>query len=340
MYRNILSILFISLSLIILCTIILEWPNQEGNQNKISFFETDSLNSKVISDKILNNDRIFNNVDEEYIVYWRQFANEELINPILNRTGKTNIIIIKGLPSILVDTKNNTPLQNNQCIIDKITAYNLFGANNVEGLMIRYGKDDYFISDVIEYSKPICIVSGTADESYDRITIDAENSMQKFEIYNTANQVLHINDILDYNFLNWVVEIALAFHLIFLCLALMYFIKYHYFPGSKSKYAIKLCNIAFIIVTFTILINVNYPSEMIPTRWSDFEFWEEILLSKKANIESLFTRKMTALDLNFIFDICERIIRIITSSVLLIIGFIVRRVDYDRNSFKKYKKSL
>lgn len=223
------------------------------------------------------------------IVLWKQGEIEEIVNPTL----KNNILV----PTIIAygSMEVTTPMElycgtyvykedKNGCVIDVNTANELFGNTNIIGKVIACGNKQYEIRGVVKTKRPIFLRQSMEDEKvkFNQLEFvfeeDLDNKIQAAKLfliqYGKGEDAVYLDGIL-YG------TIAQRFSTLpyFTLSACMFFltIKNLMKKGRKGIYQ----SIFFMVIVLGYTAGLYYyignpfymPSQWIPTKWSDFDFW-------------------------------------------------------------------
>lgn len=209
------------------------------------------------------------------------------------------------------------------CVIDSETAFQIFSTLNVIGLTLEYHDTEYFIrgvlktpnynfmiihsdnskmiidnethsdSDKIINNEPNKTINNDSDKAllYDCMElrfanqVEAKALAEEFVFANDlAEPSVYINGYLYQKLSKQIVNIPIwlfSFWLLWICLKVVY--------SYRKSYPLFLLNASvFLILAIIILKFVNFriyiPREIIPNRWSDFDFWGILWSDIKASL--------------------------------------------------------
>lgn len=207
-----------------------------------------------------------------------------LTEPELGRTGKTAFIKVWGdmaevLPVILKEGSFCTPEDKRGCVIDEETAYKLFGTAKVIGNQILIEEKAYIIRGVVEAALPAAmIIENGRTNGFKQLEIRCDNPLTEF----TSSEGFAVIESPFYTDL-----IKRLLHLpVWILLIWIFFMGLQkekiVIKEKKKKIGLSLGAGLFIGV---LLIGISvkqgwfyfpmvWPERYIPSRWSDFNFWE------------------------------------------------------------------
>lgn len=199
------------------------------------------------------------------------------------------------------------------CIIDYNTAEKLFGSYNIIGNIILVDGNKYIIRGVLKIDDDIIMIQKTdknikfknIEISFDEI----KNIQEQTNNFLNANNLPQPASIIDGYFFSSVIKVLYLFPAIFLFIFIT-------FKIVKNIYVLKgfpilfICSIVVGIMAIYILkaiinLKIDFPEQFIPSRWSDFEFWNQKIKEIKDGIadfnELIPLQKSLFLKRNIIF---------------------------------------
>ena len=231
------------------------------------------------------------------ITLWQRDEHIDITNEREDKSIEISLITVAGdmsriYPVPLVGGGYLSEEDNFGCVIDKATAYKLFGSFDVVGIKINYDKKEYIIRGIIEEVGSNVVIIQEETSSYK--SIDAKKySCMELSYTDTENAKLLAEGIVLTNGIGTPVKIIdgyqnqkLSYMLIHIPLwlaALMIIIH-----TARKVYSLRASLIFTLIggigtvILCVVLVKVTnmylyFPSSMIPNRWSDFDFWAEKL---------------------------------------------------------------
>lgn len=235
---------------------------------------------------------------DEYIVVTNKEENKSIELSLITVAGEMSRIY----PVHMLYGGYLAEEDNSGCVIDRATAFKLFGNSNAVGLRINHNKKEYIIRGVIkEIDSNVMIVQegsslykGIDGKRYSCMEMsytDSENAKLLAERFVTTNGLG-----MPVQFIDGYLISKLSYMLIHIPLWLSALLIIIYLASKiysvKASPILTLIGIIGILIIGFILIKVTnihfyYPSSMIPNRWSDFDFWA----GKLRSIISSISRK-------------------------------------------------
>lgn len=210
---------------------------------------------------------------------WGIAGKTTLINKELEKEATVEVIpVIGNLRGLVPQSIQTVLLGENSCIIDKETAFRLFGTNGVVGNQIAYQGKIYKVSEVIGEITGVFIYTPEKKETVilNRVSLVGDGGEKKKAAEEFA-----------YRFGTWsmiddgLYEMIASFFLLltpgFLVVVLLKLVWAYYREGKKLwKLQVLWGAVIVLIVTATIWQTsriIQISPDMIPGKWSDFEFW-------------------------------------------------------------------
>ena len=267
-----------------------------------------------------------NEYDSELAVTgWLEKSSQVVINPDLEKSAdKLDILIIKGLSNLIIRGSMLFSDDLEGCLIDEDTSYKLFGSSNCVGREIKYNDRKLIVRGILKGSKANMMVQAAKDstEALYGLTIDGTdftlNKIEDFK-FKFGIEEMDISGSIYYKISKF---IAMIFPIIALTLILIKIISYL----IKSKNKPILCAI-YVFMIFSVLfiffkatdIKISIPLDMIPNKWSNFEFWSKMGKEYKEKFEYVMYMKKYGID---VYNI-ENLLKSVLYSIFTIILFIV-----------------
>ena len=243
-------------------------------------------------------------------VLWGDEGRHLLENPDLERFAETEIYVLEDSSNLLF---SSTALLDGtiekSCLIGSDIAQDLFGVSDATGMSVTLENQKCFILGMLSDVKKgaVFLSEDRKTSALDRISIQIEEDNtpssleQRLEMEMGGSWI-----VLDYRLLNNLTDMlsfGLCFLLWFWLLRLLVtewkqyqrkhrsdtgFIKHgnrmnsRYLAGVFIR-AGCICG-AIILLTVYLRFQVKIPDDMIPTKWSDFDFWSRLFEQKKEYI--------------------------------------------------------
>lgn len=247
---------------------------------------------------------------------YHQYNNEIIYNnnkystqlDVINVYGNIeNIFISQILAGALLsenDSKN--------CVIDKQSAYSLFGTENALGLELKWNNKGYIIQGILDCTQQIMFIrlDNQEQKEFSSIRINFENNDNTYE--QARNFILNYN--LDDATINDIASISIIVSQLanlptILILAFIIFDLFKLHENHDNLVAIIILFILALLFIWILNFKIEIPSIYIPTKWSDFEFWTRTFKTIHDNYELVRKLPMIHTDLNstiktIILNIC------------------------------------
>ena len=272
---------------------------------------------------------------------WLEKDSESIVNEDLNRTTMVRAMMISGDSSLVVDGPVLFPDDLEGCLIDSDTAYKLFGSENVVGKEIIYGDRKLIVRGLHNGNTLTVVLESMPDsnEPVDGIAVDLSNN--ESETMRLLSNKYGISDegVDNRSYYNFSRFIMMILPIIILILVLVKIVK----EIVKVKRKPVLSLIYFVIGVLLVFIfvkitNIKFtiPVDMLPNKWSDFDFWVNLYKEKTELFKKFLYMKKYSLDIYYI----EIMAKSIFFSILTIILFFINKAIIKINTEKKLIISL
>lgn len=307
--------------------------NIERDNDTINFyFENGNINADIVKN-------IEESKSDISVVGWTEKSLQSATNTDLNRTASDlKVLAIRGNSSLLFDGALLFQDDKDGCLIDTETSYKLFGSTHSIGKEITYGERQLIVRGIHDGTKSNIIVQLLDDDRdiLDGLTIDGTDmTLNKIEEFKTqfGIQEMAISGGIYHNFAK---VFAMVFPIIALVLILIKVIT-HFF-NAKRKPVLKIIYISMAIISIFIFfkvtkLNISIPLDMIPNKWSDFDFWSKMWKENIEKLQYVLYMKKYGID---IYNI-ENLIMSVLYSILTIILFVI---NLNVNKIKDIKELI
>ena len=315
-------------ALIMCWGISLGYANNIGSENKTLnfYFENENYNTEII--------KSIKEADPELaIVGWAEEALQSANNPDLGKTASDlDVLIIKGSSNLLVKGSNLFTDDLEGCLIDSNTSYKLFGSSNCVGREIVYNDRTLIVIGILKGSKANIMIQASEDSSQvlDGLTIDGTDlTLNKIEDF---KMMFGINEMAISGNIYYMVAkfIALMFPIIALVLILIKVITSLFKSRNKPVLVILyiLMTIASVFIFFKITnIKISIPLDMIPNKWSDFDFWSKMGKEYKEKFEYVLYMKKYGVDIYNIENLLKSVLYSVFTIILFVINLRIIKID-------------
>ncbi len=253
-------------------------------------FAEEGVTEKALNEAMMSNSEKPELRDMEATA-WKRIAEAEINNTDLRRSRTVSIITTGGnmaqtIPMTLLQGNYVYPGDKKGCVIDKDTAYSLFGTEHAVSNIVNYNKKNYVIRGIVKTDERVFLIQGEneriAYNNLEFIYSDKERGealTREFLLLNGMDNYVMI----DGYFFGRLIHSLLTLPVwLFLLLAGYRIIMYYRgLKGSINKKTYLLCG-GILVLTLTgygLLLyqftgNPLYiPEKLIPTKWSDFDYW-------------------------------------------------------------------
>lgn len=298
---------------------LLSYENEEFTSNELDLFrDYDSV--KIISG--------FKNTGEIRI--------EE---PVSGRSALINETVVWGSAALVFDTgllSGTYELWSaKQCLISNTAANALFKSENTEGLNLLRNGARLTVCGVFKHPEPVILtLADNKDDTFNGLEIiyqeGLEGSTEVKAMFHKAGIEKNIV-MIDYNVYIGVCRMFFMFaSYFFLYLAFNIIKEYH-----KGRF---LYMLQILIFTFIVILLVGhtfrFPASFIPAKWSNFDFWADVMKEITGNWGDLKKATLTDKDYSFLGYVR---LSMLTSIVINIILGIICIINLHRK-FTLYRK--
>lgn len=315
-------------ALIMCWGISLGYANNIGSENKTLnfYFENENYNTELI-------DTIKKDNQELAVVGWAEESSQSANNPDLGKTANDlDVLIIKGSSNLLVKGSNLFADDLEGGLIDIDTSYKLFGSSNCVGREIVYKDRTLIVRGILKGSKANIMIQTPKDspQILDGLTIDGTdltlNKIEDFKMKFGINEMA-INGDVYYIIAKF---IALIFPIIALVLILINVTTSLFKSRNKPILVILYISmaIASVFIFFKVTnIKISIPLDMIPNKWSDFDFWSKMGKEYKEKFEYVLYMKKYGVDIYNIENLLKSVVYSIFTVILFVINLRIIKIN-------------
>lgn len=259
-------------------------------------------------------------------VNWCQESGGKVSYKELNRMETAEIMAVYGRTDLLFSDCEVMDIENmTGCLISKGLAFRLLGGTDVVGNILEYNSREYEIIDVIENDIPVFVYElGEEDSSIvlDRATmICIQNSPKQTKA--AYDKVAGMWSLVDYQMIFYGIKIV--YFIVPWMLGVGLLLSIRRYKNSARKSVVNRINrisddniknylkknrewmiwemIMFLVLFFMIMftvIQIRIPLDIIPDKWSNFEFWSEFYKNKQESVLLMRSMKRGVVDLGYI----------------------------------------
>lgn len=312
--------------IILIFALIMCWGISLGYANNIEikdkiinfYFENDNYTVGLL-------ESIGESKKELSFVGWREESLQSVTNPDLNRTANDlDLLLINGSSNLLVKGSMLFKDDKEGCLIDEETSFKLFGSSNCLGRTIVYNEKSLIVRGILKGTKANMMLQLPEDSNLalKGLTIDGTGlTINKIEEFKSqfGIQEMAINGGIYYIIAK---TIAIIFPILALILILIKIIisiiKSRKKPILVVIYLFMIITSIFIVFKIT-NIKISIPLDMIPNKWSDFDFWSKMWKQYSEKIQYVMYMKKSGID---IYNI-ENLLKSVLFSIFTIILFVI-----------------
>lgn len=262
---------------------------------------------------------------EENQILLSEFTGRTVENRDLFRSADATVLALHGRSDLLFP---EAPMlhagSKTSCLISTVLANELFGTTDVTGLPVTYQEKQYEIAGIIEHKEYLFVYEPEEGEmsSFQRVVTKVKEQESRRVLEETLQMRYGSGKVLDYTWIKTILDIYLAvvpvgFSIFFLSTI------WKYQKDSKSKREKCVWLFLFvgigIVAGFLTIRNISIPVDMIPDRWSDFEFWADYADYQRENLARWMRMRKTVFDMRVVEDV-RKIVCYNIAAILLFYG--------------------
>lgn len=233
---------------------------------------------------------------------WRQVDGQTVENRELGREETVSALTLWGESSLLLPDARPSlaPGTGNGCLLDRAAALALFGDERAAGQKVRWNGRDYTVRGVFDAPEATLIVEAepASDASFDRVTLDLAseaNPRDRAEEF-AMRHGLSAEYAVQYG---WLAALGRFFALLpALMIAFSLAARLGGCARARRDWPVQrlLLRLAAAAAALAVLwlagVRPAVPLDLVPTRWSDFSFWETLFSERRAEwADYLWMRK-------------------------------------------------
>lgn len=318
-----------------LMNVILLHQMQEKHQSISIRFEEATISEDTLENILADQDT------DSSTTFFERKEKEKIHNPAILTEAKINVILFDGWMEQIIPMdfiKGNPPISDDLegCVLDSITAYQLFGSINVLGEGAWWGDKEYYIRGVVKAEDQVLLIRQKKGQNqYNRIYSNMELVQKKnsstsqvksfLSMHSIEQSYVVINAFEMMKFLSCIIFLPYWIFTIWLGI---YLLKLLY-RNRKEKWRGKGKNI--ICSGFTLIcllfsgapIPLYLPLDFIPNRWSDFSFYSDKWRETEKWIADLSNIQLLPKDYILFGNIAVVFILLLLSCTCIIVGSLV-----------------
>lgn len=234
-------------------------------------------------------------VKETKTAAWNVEYRVEVENPSLSSKQEVTCILVEGDKSLVVKDRlaaggYGYADDEEGCVISSKTAWKLFGSTAVVGQWITVKGERFIIRGVTADSNAMVILSAgrLKPDFYQNVSFSYDGGgshMGETEVFMMRYGFPQGEVIVDGSFFGAVVRLSRILPLLAFVLIFCYCIKTVKTDERKYRLFLKLAwGAAVAVFVFVVVSMVRIPEDLIPTKWSDFDFYAQKCEEIKENL--------------------------------------------------------
>lgn len=297
--------------------------------------------------------RVRNQEEETPFSYalWGSGGTRLLQNPDLGRYVEVEALVVEGCSDLLLSSSVilDGTLENS-CLIGESVAQALFGTSDATGLSLTMDGRDYMILGMLADVKhgAVFCAEELDTAALDRMNIQVSDNVTLSLLEQQLKWKLGFTGIaLDYRLINSLIGLAGFGLCVFLWVYLLRLMAAElktfrcrktqsfqpeptYIKGLAARLACIFGVIAIAIIFLR--FHAKIPEDLIPTKWSDFSFWERLIHDKSERISAWIKCEKRAPELLYLGKTARAAAGLTLSYLCYIV---LRAIQFGRNSVRK-----
>ncbi len=308
--------------------------------NSITLYDSAGMTAEMAVEAKDNSD-----LDENPYSFtiWGETEIASISNKDLNRTSEVQRLEVCGRTDIIFP--NEIPLEREDksgCLIDKVTAMDLFGNIDIIGTNIQLGDKDYTVRGVMETDEQVFVtqIRSTEETKLDTITIRKIEDVPIDMITSELNLLYGFTgDVLAFQSIKGIIIVFLLIIPLFLGVFVLQLIWKYAKTARRSevdfqenpfeRYPLEFwfwC-LSFGVILYVLLRllfkQLSIPEDVLPTKWSDFNYWSDYWLKQQESFRTLIKIPKRIPEMDSIYSI----IKAISYCVLSYLCFLITEVS-------------
>lgn len=251
-----------------------------------------------------------NEMEQEFpmpFALWKQENEKTVENRELSRKSTVSVLSLWGNSQILFPAGVHLEKGDSHgCLLDVQTARELFGTDQITGQKVQYGERELTVRGILKGVDSVLVCSATDAQLLNRLTVDVPAKGRSSEVkdsflirHNITGQVLKLETLDDTaSFLTCLFPMIWGIGLLGKLAGLWQYRKEEGGAGTWKIVCICLAAAALAALLWQAAEHFRLPQDMIPAKWSDFEFWKNWWEQEKESLLLLMlTEKQCPLQL-------------------------------------------
>lgn len=290
--RKLLLVLFV-----LLFTVFLGLSNYfqkyaENNLSNVSArYNTASITPRNVALAVDNQEKVASG-DVPDITLWNRLQKEDITGKVTGNSVKVNIIEANGdmsqiIPMTFMEGNYTYIGDENGCVLDEKTAYELFGTTKAVNDIVNWKDKEYVVRGVVKARDTMMLLQLPGeDHPYSNVEAVYLNNQKKSVIDNQGqlledflvqNGMPEPDGMFDGNEMAWLLGIICHLPLWIIGIQIILLLIKRTCELKKSIIMCVTFSALTLLISLTVIkvteFNIHIPSQYIPTKWSDFDFY-------------------------------------------------------------------
>ncbi|WMJ87701.1 ABC transporter permease [Anaerocolumna sp. MB42-C2] len=225
------------------------------------------------------------------LTLWNRLKKEKAENELTGLQAETNVIEVYGnmkqvIPMEFLYGRAVTEDDLRMCVLDSVTAWNLFGTVSAVGNRVIWNERKYTVKGIIKTSDTVIIIP-VSDIEHKFSNLEAvygrkhgkriEDQGRQLINFMKNNGIEEPDTLIDGSFLAYLLTGFYHLSLWILAVQLIYFLVKTACMFRNHKFLCFLVGLAAVSSVFILVqvteFHIQLPSQLIPGKWSDFDFY-------------------------------------------------------------------
>lgn len=288
------------------------------NMKDVTTFQHIGSLTKEDYDEILRLESQAKNALE--FILWSQSDNRPIEAVQTGQQQNVSCITVRGNINILFP--NSQMLEDNDndgCLIDRYTAKKLFKSTNVVGNTIKIDNTEYTVRGVMDVSGRTLVIQGNRDSKHtlSNITVKGVDNTEDFLTRHGLSSSITVKSSV-YVSLSYIFYISPLFSIIWVILSILSSLKYKFKEYEVRRLTITILIVIVVSMGF-LLFSTIIPQLLVPTQWSDFEFWREAATEFAYSMVSFVSSTKYRMDMELLYITLQSALGIICAHFIIVL---------------------
>lgn len=316
-------------SLVLFGAAVSAWDAVRENSDGVTVFLQSTLDNDR-AEEIINSEAELE--EGGTACFWQEPSEVAATCKETGKSSQVQKLVVKGNAGLLVSEAELLTWQQEGCYLDTVTAQELFGTKTAEGQSIWLENQKYTVRGTFEQEEPLMICLAEQEETI--FSTVALNFADDGNLRGQTEQFLLRNgltgDIVEFGFLASVLQNLLLLFPVTVGIKLIGLLLKSsrkeetpktgnaVVPKTRQKAGTFLAVAGVLAAMIWMVLQYgSWPPDMIPTRWSDFSFWQNWWKRERQNIILILRSPMGAANLDMLIGMGKSALCGITATLLL-----------------------